>query len=150
MKKAQAAQSQMMMNPMMNPMMAMNPFMNPMMAAAMGAPMGSNVESSSESDDDREREHHGRRDSSSAAAKASQPVPAQSTQQAQMVATTEELASEQSALGDVFSQAVNRAMRGLDQHRADLYNGDRENMNITRRTAVIRGLPKARLSNAEA
>lgn len=151
MKKAQAA----MMNPMMNPMMAMNPFMNPMMAAAMGgAPMGSNnVDSSSDSDEPRERERRGRSDLPLAApAKASQPLPVESTassssqQQQQMVAATDtEPAPEQAVVADVFTQAVSRAMRGLDQHRADLYNADRENMTITRRTAWIRGLPKARL-----
>lgn len=153
-KRAQAAtQNQMMMNPMMNPMLAMNPmaaaFMNPMMAAAMGAAVPPNApgqSSGSETSDD-ERVH--RRPADSGAKSSSPAVPVQDAQQtvpAESASTDPNAASSAAAAaGDVFAQAFNRAMRGLDQHRADLYNTRGENCTITRSTALIRGLPKARL-----
>jgi hypothetical protein len=53
------------------------------------------------------------------------------------------------ASADFFSQALGVAMRGLDQHRANLYNGQGENMAITRSAAMIRSLPKAGLTWCE-
>lgn len=153
-KRAQAAaQNQMMMNPMRNPMLAMNPmaaaFMNPMMAAAMGAavPNAPGQSSGSETSGD-ERAH--RRPADSGAKSSSPAVPVQDAQQtvpAESPSTDPNAASSAAAAvaGDVFAQAFNRAMRGLDQHRADLYNTRGENCTITRSTALIRGLPKARL-----
>eukprot|EP00435_Cladocopium_sp_Y103_P067468 s238_g30.t1 len=119
---AAAMQNPMMMNPMM-----MNPMMNPLMAAMNPAMMqaamgGMNAPESSESSDgERERAPAASKASSSAA-----PAPA--------AVEPDALPSLSSGptMADVAAAAVSKAMAGLEQQRANLYNNQAEGMGITK------------------